>query len=449
VNQVVTCNRVVLALIITAMLSPAASTAGTKSIEPLISEVEGMQTTVDALGSVADGKVRAARLAEFSNQASSMLMRKLQAGQSWREITVEIGVHPSVIGIEITDPRRPYWAGYSRVTRRGNGMNTATRKSCSPSPRKVFRARQSVLFLFIAGLNGWYPPATYAYPIDAYEKTGIGRLEYMRRVEEDLIKGTKQPKGAVLPSEEVDIRLLGKPEMELPKNDSVFKRQTDGLLGRHVDRYAVSVLDLSDVDNPRYAEINGEVVRNPGSVGKIVVALGLYQVLADLYPDDIGARWKVLRDTQIVADDFIISDHHPVRMWDRGNQKLVRRPLKIGDTGSMMEYMDWMISPSANVAAATLTKHGILLDHFGKDYPVGASVADDYFANTPRAELTKRLTTFIQAPVTRNGFDLKKNSPRQFFHPHRQAESPRHFELCNLRRANETDVTLGARSCGR
>jgi hypothetical protein len=107
VNQVVTCNRVVLALIITAMLSPAASTAGTKSIEPLISEVEGMQTTVDALGSVADGKVRAARLAEFSNQASSMLMRKLQAGQSWREIEVEIGVHPSVIDIEITDPRPP------------------------------------------------------------------------------------------------------------------------------------------------------------------------------------------------------------------------------------------------------------------------------------------------------------------------------------------------------
>ena len=70
-NQAVTCNRVVLALVITAMLSPAASAAGTKSIEPLISEVEGVQTTVDALGSVADDEVRAARSAEFSNQACS------------------------------------------------------------------------------------------------------------------------------------------------------------------------------------------------------------------------------------------------------------------------------------------------------------------------------------------------------------------------------------------
>ena len=253
------------------------------------------------------------------------------------------------------------------------------------------------------------------YPIDAYEKTGIGRLEVMRRIEAETIKSTKQPKGALLPTDAVDIRLLDHADMELPPIDGVFKRQIEGLLGEYVDRYAVSVLDLSDVDNPRYAEVNGDVARNPGSVGKIVVALGLYQALADLYPDDIDARWRMLRETEIIADDFIISDHHTVRMWDRENEKLIRRPLAIGDRASMMEYVDWMISPSANAAAATLTKHGMLLTKFGRDYPVSEKVSKDYFANTPRTELTEQLATFIQSPVSRNGFDLNKIRQGSFF----------------------------------
>ena len=177
-----------------------------------------------------------------------------------------------------------------------------------------------------------------AYPIDAYERTGIGRLEFMRRIEAETIKGRKQPKGALLTTAEVDIRLLSRPDMELPPVDGVFKRQIEGLLGQYVERYAVSVLDLSDVDNPRYAEVNGEVARNPGSVGKILVALGIYQALADLFPDDLDARWRVLTDTEIIADEFIISDHHTVRIWDRENEKLIRRPLTIGDRATMMEF---------------------------------------------------------------------------------------------------------------
>jgi len=266
----------------------------------------------------------------------------------------------------------------------------------------------------VAAMIVWITPL-HAYPIDGYERTGIGRLEVMSRIEAGTLKGRKQPKGALLPTDEVDIRLLSHPEMELPPVDAAFKRQVEGLLGEYVDRYAVSVLDLSDVDNPRYAEVNGEVARNPGSVGKIVVALGLYQALADLYPNDLDARWGLLRNTEIIADEFIISDHHTVRMWDRENEKLIRRPLAIGDRASMMEYVDWMISPSANAAAATLTKHGMLLTKFGKDYPVSEEVSKDYFANTPRAELTEQLALFIQSPVTRNGFDLNKIRQGSFF----------------------------------
>lgn len=270
----------------------------------------------------------------------------------------------------------------------------------------------TLVALFVSTL---FATDIHAYPIDAYEKTGIGRLEYMQRVEQDLIKDRKQPRGALLSTAAVDIRLSNHKDMALPPVDGIFKRQIEGLLGDYVDRYAVSVLDLSDVDNPRYAEVNGNVARNPGSVGKILVALGVFQALADYYPDDLDARWRVLRDTEIIADEFIISDSHTVRMWDRANEKLIRRPLQLNDRGSLFEYLDWMASPSSNAAAATLTKHGMLLSEFGTDYPVDEATSKAYFENTPRQELTRRLATFIEQPVTQNGLDLKQIRQGSFF----------------------------------
>ena len=277
----------------------------------------------------------------------------------------------------------------------------------------------SLVILYFLLIFGVCPvlviPIVDAYPIDAYQHTGIGRLEYTLRVQNERIKGRKQPPGALLDTEHVDIRLTEYQDLELPANDGVFKRQVESLLGKYVDRYGVSVLDISDPENPRYAEVNGNVARNPGSVGKLVVALGIFQALADQYPDNLEQRWQVLRDTNITADEFIVSDHHAVCMWDRESEKLIRRPLTIGDTGTMLEYLDWMISPSASAAAATLAKHGMLLTKFDKEYPVSETRAKEYFSNTPRAELSQNLAAFIQTPLTRNGLDLKKIRQGSFF----------------------------------
>lgn len=254
-----------------------------------------------------------------------------------------------------------------------------------------------------------------AYPLDAYEETDIGRLEAASRIERDLLKGRKQPKGALLNRDQVDLRLLDRQELSIPPADEKFSRQIKSLLGDKASRYGVSVLDLSDPDNIRYAEHNGNQVQNPGSVGKLLVALGIFQALADLYPDDEAKRWQILRDTVITADEFIISDSHTVRMWDRENEKLIRRPLKVGDAGTMLEYLDWMISPSSNAAAATLTKHAMLLNHFGETYPVSNDEADAYFKDTERKQLSATLAESIEAPVTRNGMDLEKMRQGSFF----------------------------------
>jgi hypothetical protein len=68
------------------------------------------------------------------------------------------------------------------------------------------------------------------------------------------------------------------------------------------------VLDLFDPARPALAEHRADVPFNPGSVGKLMVATALFQRLADLYPDDIAARERVLREARVVADGFIVHD---------------------------------------------------------------------------------------------------------------------------------------------
>lgn len=255
-----------------------------------------------------------------------------------------------------------------------------------------------------------------AYPLDSFEATGIGRLEEARRVQAGTMPGVKQPRGALLTREEVDLRLEDLPsEMRLPTVDPEFTAQVRDVLGAQVDAYAVSILDLSDRAQPRYAEINGDVLRNPGSVGKLMVALAFFQALADLYPNDTAKRFDLLKNTVVTADEFVLTDSHTVRRWDRADERLIRRPLAPGDRGTLFEFLDWMISASSNSAAAALMKEGMLLKHFGTRYPVPVDEGKRYFTVTPRAELTRALAEFIETPVTRNGLDLARLRQGSFF----------------------------------
>lgn len=254
-----------------------------------------------------------------------------------------------------------------------------------------------------------------AYPLDGYEATGIGRLEEARRVQAGELPGIKQPRGALLTTAQVAPRLLAHRDLELPAPDPAFTAQVVALLGGFADRYAIAVLDLSDPTAPHYAEHQGEVSRNPGSVGKLLVALGIFQALADLYPDGTDQRLRVLRDTPVIADEFVISDSHTVRRWDREKAQLIRRPLQPGDPGTLFENLDWMLSASSNSAAASVMKHGMLLKAFGRDYPPDDAAGKAFFRETPRGELTALLARFVQEPVTRNGLDLARLRQGSFF----------------------------------
>ena len=275
--------------------------------------------------------------------------------------------------------------------------------------------KMNTLLLAAALLLSLAPVQLTAYPLDGYEDTGIRRVEGARRANEGRALGGTQPPGALLTTEQVDLRLLDHAELPLPPADPGFTEQIKALLGEHGNAYGIAVLDLTDPDNPVYAEHRGGYRQNVGSVGKLLAALGLFQALADTWPDDLDKRTQILRDTVITADDFAHSDHHTVRFFDVEANTLTRRTLQDGDQGSLWEYLDWTLSVSSNSAAAMVMRDAMLLRHFGKDYPVSEEQIHAFFKETPRSELTRLFQQTFWEPVTRNGLDLDHIRQGSFF----------------------------------
>jgi hypothetical protein len=254
-----------------------------------------------------------------------------------------------------------------------------------------------------------------AYPLDGYEETGIRRVEGARLAHEGVIHGRKQPAGALLTTNQVDLRLLNQRDIDLPVPDPDFTREVKGLLGKEASRYGIAVLDLSDLDNIRYAEYRGDYRQNVGSVGKIVGALGLFQALADAWPDDLEKRREILKSTIVTADEFSISDHHKVRDFNIETQKLSRHVIHVRQQATLWNYLDWMLSVSSNSAAAMVMREAMLLRQYGQAYPPSEQEIQRFFKETPRKELTALFQRTFFEPLTRNGFNLDQIRQGSFF----------------------------------
>ena len=253
-----------------------------------------------------------------------------------------------------------------------------------------------------------------AYPLDGYEETGIRRLVGSRLADEGVIRDVKQPPGAKLGLKDVDLRLVGQ-TFDLPQPDPEFTRQITSILTGSMDSYGLAVLDLSAPARPRYAEHRSNYRQNVGSVGKIVVALALFQALADTYPQDIEARKRILKTTIVTADGFSQSDHHTVRMFDPATRKLVRRTIRIGDQASLYEYLDWMVSPSSNSAAGMVMREAMLIRQYGTAYPPSEAEIKRFFGDTPKKDLTALFERTFLEPVAKNGLDPEGLRQASFF----------------------------------
>jgi hypothetical protein len=178
------------------------------------------------------------------------------------------------------------------------------------------------------------------------------------------------------------------------------------ILGEEASFYSIAVLDLSNADDPRFMLHNPDMVANIGSVGKILVLYALFDKLARLYPDDIESRQRVLRETYITADDWIVSDHHVVPVFDQENGRVMSRKLRIGDSGNLYEYVDWMLSASSNAAGSMVIQQVILLEQFGHEYPVPADEATAFLKESNAARLGRLWLSAVERPLKEAGFDL-------------------------------------------
>jgi hypothetical protein len=254
-----------------------------------------------------------------------------------------------------------------------------------------------------------------AYPLDATDETGIARLDAYDRANRGDNLGKLVPLGAMLRMDKITLKLLDRPGFTLPASDPELARALEGMLGGDASKYGLSLLDLSNPAEPRYAEVNGGLAQNPGSVGKLVVALAFFQELADAHPGDLEARRRVLHDTMIVADGFIVDDTHDAPFYREDIREVVYRPIVEGDTANLWTWLDWMLSASSNAAASVVMKNLLLLAHYGGAYPVGPEAAEVFFANTSKDTLSRLLTETLDGAVRRSGLSTGRLRQGAFF----------------------------------
>ena len=279
------------------------------------------------------------------------------------------------------------------------------------------RRRMSIAGCLLAMvLTAGAPRPSGAYPLDGYPETGIRRLEVYRMQATGEIPNRFVPKGAQLPTSAVTPRLLGRAvDVDMTRPDAEMSRQLRAVLGPEAGEYGVTVLDLTDPAAPLYFEHNGGVRRNVGSVGKILVGLAWFQALADVYPDDIGARERLLKETWITGDEFVVSDHHEVYFYDPVTGQRAFRTIRQGDRGSLYDWLDWMLSASNNAAASTIQKQAMLLTHFGKDYPPTPEEEAAFWAETPARARGELYLGMMKDATVRNGLDPELFRQGSFF----------------------------------
>jgi len=263
---------------------------------------------------------------------------------------------------------------------------------------------QRILILLIVVISASaFTTSTY-YPIDGYERTGIKRLKRLEMIKSGEIKdATALPAGAMKSYNDIQLNLLSRKNdsaMGLMQVNEDFQKEISALF-RGLDKsYSLTVLDISDPENVRYAERNETAGYQPGSVGKLAVLLGLFTQLEKIYPDSFEKRTELLKNKSVKSGVWGLTDEHTIPIFNIEKNTLVKRQVIAGDVFSLYEWADHMLSVSNNGAASIVWREALLMAAFGEKYPeMTQEDADAYFKETPKKELTDLSNDVVNLPL--------------------------------------------------
>lgn len=267
------------------------------------------------------------------------------------------------------------------------------------------------LILLLAG-------ALFSYPIDGYNVTGIRRLERLSLVMEGKLRGSKPPPGGQRSISDIKLNLQnvrGDSLAALPPPDPEFQKQVEALFPNRHESYSLAVLAITPGQKLRFAGRQAERQFSPGSVGKLAIAAGLFAELKRIYPEFTEQRRLLLRTRLVTADRWVIPNHHQVPVYNRETQSFVSRAVKVGDTFTLYEWADHMLSASSNAAASVVWKEVILLRKFGQNYPPTPEQEQEFFDKAPKDSLRMLAVSVVNDPLRAAGIGENEFKLGSFF----------------------------------
>jgi len=248
------------------------------------------------------------------------------------------------------------------------------------------------------------------YPIDGYNSTGITRLLDLNEKfnNGDVIK--RIPEGALHCIDSVQLNLINSNNKDLNDvfiKDETLSKKIKALLPRGA--YSITVLDMTDPNNLKYAAVNENKGYQPGSVGKLVVLNAFFHELKNIYPDSWKERVELLRNKKVTSRYWGVGDIHTIPVYNAETKKLRRRKVVASDDFTLYEWLDHMVSVSNNGAASIVFRETVLMNVFGKDYPsLSNEQAEDFFNEIKRDSLRNLAHSVINNPLRKIGISEKE-----------------------------------------
>ena len=237
-----------------------------------------------------------------------------------------------------------------------------------------------------------------AYPIDGYKYTAIDRLLYQYKVAEDSTLTTKLKPGALLNTADIKLNLVGH-KKGIPQEDLDLEKKLQNIFRNLEPEYSISMMDITDPNNISYAGLKETTGYQPGSVAKIIAAMGLFDALHKVYGDNWEEIRGVLYNRKVRGNDFVISDHHTVPIYDIKKDKYEKRKVRTSDVFSLYEWLDHMFSVSNNGAASVVMREMLLIHIMDGYYECATQEEmDDVINNTSKSvlsNLTEDLTNCV------------------------------------------------------